>query len=363
MSRIRLRYVQQWVDGDGRIHRYFRRPGYPRVRLSGLPGSAEFMAAYQAALDSTPIPIGTTRSKPGSVAAAVASYYASSAFRDLAPPTQAARRSALEPFRRQHGDKPIGLMPRKFIEAMLDTMTAATAQGWRKALRALMQHCIRLELVREDPTLGIRLRPIRSEGHHTWTEDEIAQYEEHHPIGSKARLALALGLYTAQRRGDCIGMGPQHVRNGMLRVKQQKTRAVLTIPVHPGLQVVLDAAPGGHLTFLTTPGGKPYSARGFTQWFARMCAVAGLPPRCTFHGLRKAACRRLAEAGCSANEIAAISGHRTLKEIARYTQAADQERLARNAMARNVDATSAVKDDQFLTIQPDKSLSGLRIKR
>jgi integrase len=136
----------------------------------------------------------------------------------------------------------------------------------------------------------------------------------------------------------------------------------LTIPVHPDLQAALDATPGGHLTFLRTPGGKPYSARGFTQWFARMCAAAGLPPRCTFHGLRKAACRRLAEAACSAHEIAAISGHRTLKEIARYTSAADQGRMARKAMARNIEATPTVKDDQFFTIQADNSLSSLRKK-
>ena len=362
MTRLRLRFIQAWVDRDGRVHHYFRRAGFPRVPLPGLPGSAEFMEAYQAALRSTPEPVGIGRSKPGSVAAAVASYYASSAFRDLAPGTQAARRSALEPFRREQGDKPIGTMPRRFIAAMLDTMTPATAQGWRKALRALMQHCVKLELVREDPTLGIRLRPTRSDGHHSWSEDELAAYAAHHPIGSKARLALALGLYSAQRRGDVIRMGPQHIRNGMLRVRQQKTGAALAIPVHPDLQAALDATPGGHLTFLTTPGGKPYSGRGFTQWFARMCAAAGLPPRCTFHGLRKAACRRLAEAGCSANEIAAISGHRTLKEIARYTNAADQERLARNAMARNIEATPTVNDDQFLTIQADNALSSLRKK-
>jgi integrase len=56
------------------------------------------------------------------------------------------------------------------------------------------------------------------------------------------------------------------------------------------------------------------------------------------HGLRKAACRRLAEAGCSANEIMAISGHATMKELVRYTAAADQARLARNAMAKAVTA-------------------------
>ena len=58
--------------------------------------------------------------------------------------------------------------------------------------------------------------------------------------------------------------------------------------------------------------------------------------RCTIHGLRKAACRRLAEAGCTVHEIAAISGHATLKEVERYTKAADQARLAQAAMARTV---------------------------
>jgi hypothetical protein len=48
--------------------------------------------------------------------------------------------------------------------------------------------------------------------------------------------------------------------------------------------------------------------------------------------LRKASCRRLAEARCSANEIASISGHASLREVERYTRAADQERMARNAV-------------------------------
>ena len=40
------------------------------------------------------------------------------------------------------------------------------------------------------------------------------------------------------------------------------------------------------------------------------------------------ACRRLAEAGCSASVIAAISGHATLREVSRYAAAAEQVRLA-----------------------------------
>jgi integrase len=91
--------------------------------------------------------------------------------------------------------------------------------------------------------------------------------------------------------------------------------------------------PGGHLTFLTTAQGKSFGAASFGFWFRQRCREAGLPKHCAAHGLRKAACRRLAEAGCSANVIAAISGHATLAEVSRYTRAADQERLARDGIA------------------------------
>ena len=82
---------------------------------------------------------------------------------------------------------------------------------------------------------------------------------------------------------------------------------------------------------------------GFGAWFRKRCNEAGLSQDCSFHGLRKAACRRLAEAGCSANEIAAISGHASLREVERYTKVADQERMARNALARTNSELKTVK--------------------
>src|SRR5262249_10080785 len=199
--------------------------------------------------------------------------------------------------------------------------------------RALANHCIGVELLKDDPTLGIRLRPTNGE-FHTWSEDEIAAFEAVHPIGSRERLAFALGLYSGQRRGDVIRMGRQHIRDGVLHVKQEKTGATLAIPVHPELVAVLATVPPTQMTFLQTQYGKPFAGKSFTMWFGEACDKAGLGAECTFHGLRKAACRRLAEAGCSANEIAAISGHATLKQVAPHTTAAYQARMARTAMAR-----------------------------
>jgi integrase len=350
MTHIRLPYVQAWVDRDGRVHQYFRRPGHPRVRLRGLPGSAEFMRAYEAALEVPQIAIGAKRSKPGSVSMAIAAYFGSNDFGMLAAGTQAMRRGILERFREAHGDKPLALLPQKFIALTLSQMKPYAARNWVKALRGLMQFAVKLELCEIDPTQGIKLPRVKSDGFHTWSETEIAAFEATHPIGSEARLAFALLLYSAQRRGDVIRMGRQHVRDGVLTVRQQKTGVELAIPVHNDLAAIIAATPGENLTFLVTGRGRPYTGNFFSRAVRAWCDSAGLA-QCSAHGLRKAACRRLAEAGCSANEIAAISGHATLREVERYTKAADQARMARNAMARTSEQQMTVKPANGLTKQ------------
>jgi integrase len=95
----------------------------------------------------------------------------------------------------------------------------------------------------------------------------------------------------------------------------------------------LAPAPNSNLTFLTTAYGKPFSAAGFGNWFRDQCDAAGLH-HCSAHGLRKAAARRLAEAGCTEHEIAAITGHASLKEVQRYTKAANRTKLAVAAMKK-----------------------------
>jgi integrase len=114
------------------------------------------------------------------------------------------------------------------------------------------------------------------------------------------------------------------------------------IPITAELADAINAAaPSEHVTFLINERGGGFTAKAFGTWFTKRCKRIGLKG-CSPHGLRKAACRRLAEAGCSANEIAAISGHKSLNEVARYTRAADQARMARNALARTKMATSSV---------------------
>ena len=115
---------------------------------------------------------------------------------------------------------------------------------------------------------------------------------------------------------------------------QGKTGTKLSVPLHPDLSDALSSWPQRGERILVTTFGKSFTSNGFGNFMADKIADAGLPDRCVTHGLRKAAARLLAEAGCSANEIAAITGHRTLVEVSRYTKAADQVHLAQTAIDR-----------------------------
>jgi integrase len=237
----------------------------------------------------------------------------------------------LEHFRDEHGDKRIAVLQRQHIAALLKSKKRFAARHWLMAIRGLMKYAVEIGLRHDNPAIGVKLPSLKTEGYHAWTEPEIERFLAHQKAGTRARLALMLLLYTGQRRSDVVRMGRQHVRDGVLHVRQQKTGVELAIPLHPTLAAAIAETPAEHLTLLTTHTGKPFSAAGFGNWFRDRCNEADLP-HCSAHGLRKAAARRLAEAGCTMHEIAAITGHASLSEVQRYTKAADQARLARAAM-------------------------------
>jgi integrase len=329
------KFVHGYMDRHGKPRFYFRRAGFKKVPLPGLPWSPGFMLAYETALADQPAPVGASRVRPGTMQALALSYFASPDFRTLKPSTQQAYRWIIERFCKDHGDKSAALIRREHIVKLMAVHAEqpGAANGLRMVLRVMMKHAVEIGLREDDPTRDVRAIRVKSGGHHSWTDDEIDRFEQHHPIASRARLALALLLYTGQRRGDVIRMGAQHIRNGAIHVKQEKTGIELIIPVHPTLAAIIAAAPRDHLTFVTTNRGGPFQGSVFSRWFREQCDEAGLP-HCSAHGLRKAAARRLAEAGCTAHEIGAITGHASLTELVRYTKAADQRRLAEVAMTK-----------------------------
>jgi integrase len=339
------KYVHGFIDRHGKARWYFRRAGFKRVPLPGLPWSPEFMAAYEETLAGQPAPIGAARVKPGTLRALAVSYFASPAFRTMRPSSQRSRRSVIDRLCAQHGDKRVALLQREHVVRLLASAnTPVAGNHLRQSLRSLMQHAVEIGMRSDDPIRDVPKLPTgKGEGYHSWSEAEIEQFERRHLVGSRARLAFALLLYTGQRRSDMVRMGRQHLVNNAIWVRQQKTGREVWIPVHEALAPIL--AGSSNMTFILNERGNPYTATAFGNWFRDQCRAAGLHG-CSAHGLRKAAARRLAEAGCSAHEIAAITGHASLKEVARYTEAADRKRLAQSAMAK-VRTSSDKPDERF----------------
>ncbi|SLN77258.1 tyrosine-type recombinase/integrase [Oceanibacterium hippocampi] len=343
--RLHLPFVVRDVSRTGQVRYYFRRRPWPKVRLPDVFGSDAFMAAYHAARDGAPSAsaeaIDHRRGATGSLRWFVVGYQSSPEFRALAPSTQAARRRILDRLCEKHGHKPLAAMAprhvRKLRDERADKVEAANAIV--KALRVVFAWAVEAEpdRIERNPAADVPLLRSGSQGYHSWSIEEVERFERAHPVGTKARLALALFLYTAQRKSDVVRMGRQHVRAGWLTLTQFKGRnrapVTLSLPVLPELQAVIDASPTGDLAFLVTGFGKPFTANGFGNWFRRRCDEAGLP-HCSAHGLRKAAAARLAEAGCSEEEIKAWTGHRTSKEVTRYTRGARQKKLASAAVVR-----------------------------
>jgi integrase len=337
MALLRLKYVNEFKDRHGAVRRYFRR-GKQCVPLVGLPGSDEFMESYRAALAGLPASkqIGASRTLAGTIGAAVASYYQSAEYAALAKSTQATYRGLLEQIRGNAGDAPLASLQRRHVRAMMaskgDKTTAAN--NMLRAIRLLVKYAISMEMIEADATHGIKAIKKKSGGFHTWTEAEIKAYEKRHPVGTRARLAMDLLLYTGQRRGDVIGLGRGHIKDGQLHLTQNKTGAAVSMPVHPALAESIRRTPSGHMNFLVTSFGKPFTAAGFGNLFRQWCNEAGLPKKCSAHGLRKAMSRRLAEASATPNQIKAVTGHQTLTEVNRYTEAANKESLAKEAMRK-----------------------------
>lgn len=346
MTSIKLKHLERFVDRHGKVRYYFRRGKGPRTAIRGAPGSVVFMAAYQAALEKPlPKPAPRYRGAEGTFDRLVQEYLSSSDYQRLTLQSQMKYRSIIERFVHQEniGHRQVSEMTRLHIQKILAkrAATPAAANDVLKKLRILIHFAIDNGWRKDDPTL--RIKKYAGGEFHSWTDEEIETYERRWPIGSKERTAFGLLLFTGQRASDVAKMDWSDVSDDGIWVVQRKTKAKLLVPIHPELRTILEAWTGRRGPILPTAVSRAFSSKGMSNFMAERIDQAGLPERCVTHGLRKAAARRLAEAGCSANEIAAITGHVSLEEVARYTRAAEQKRLARSAMDRLVHGQSAIK--------------------
>jgi integrase len=268
MARVKLRYVNEFIDRHGKVRYYFRRPGSRSVKLPGMPGSIQFMDAYQAAVATVaPPPSSSKHVLHGSLTEIASGYFRSAAFANLSPGSQRLYRLALKPVLAAHGHRLVRDLPRVAARNVIEEIGATRpglANTTRAALSRIMVYAISIGERADNPFAG--LEHYRLGTHHTWTDAEINQFERHWPLGTRERLAFALLLYTGQRGGDVVKMTRNDIVDGHIRVSQDKVRKGTTnelmIPIHPALARVLQAGPVGPVVgmqqhLITDARGRP----------------------------------------------------------------------------------------------------------
>jgi integrase len=327
--KIKVENVEKFKDRHGKQRLYYRVYPGPRTPLRGPEGSPEFWEDYHVAASKY---VKKPNTNSGTIRWLCVQYFKSAAFKQLKQNTQKVRHGILDRFCLEHGEKRFSHLRPKDLMKIRDKMTdrPESANGLTKALRQLFKYAIAYDHIASNPASDVGyLKPNNPDGFHAWTLAEVEKFEATHPIGTKARLAMSILLYTGQRRGDVIGFGRQHISDGWLSFTQQKTGKAMEIPVLSVLREIIDASPKGDLTFIVTEFNRPFSSAGFGNRFRKWCDEAGLK-QCSAHGLRKAAAARLADIGCTTLEIMSITGHDSIKEVERYTRSAEQKRLAGN---------------------------------
>lgn len=281
------------------------------------------------------------------IRALLRAYEASPEWDALAPATRQQYLIYLRPWLKVAEAAPRDVTRRQILDArdaIAKTRGAGAATAFSRVTAALFAWAADRGWVDHNPAARIKSLP----GGHlpAWSEVQIAAALAGLP--EALRRVVVLALHTGQRRGDLIAMTWAAYDGASIRLRQQKTGRALTIPAHPTLKAELDAwkaARGDSVLILTSPRTCGWTAPHLSREMGKALVKIGLPAGLNVHGLRKAAARRLAEAGCSASEIAAITGHLSLSMVQLYTSSADQERLAASAVARLQLPTTSKKSE------------------
>lgn len=341
MKRRFPEHVTEFKDSRGKYRLRYRRKGLKTYYFKAPYGTKAFEAELAAcrAGETPAIDPGFDRSIPGSINDLVARYYRSSDYLGGSEMTRRKNRSILERFRDAHGAKMAANLQFEHVDAILAKKAEshpAAARNLRKQLRRLFAFAVKCRMRPDNPVEHTARIKSKSTGWHAWTEAEIAQYQAHHALGTMARLALEMYLWTGNRKTDALRLGRQHIKNGAFRITQQKTGKTLVIPIAPQLAEAIMATPNtGQLTLIVNAYGHPFASAGFGNRMRKWCDEAGLP-HCTTHGLRKAISNRMALSGAGNQGIKSVTGHSSDSEVALYTREVDQERLANETMDRLV---------------------------
>ncbi|MDH6294706.1 tyrosine-type recombinase/integrase [Agrobacterium fabrum] len=143
----------------------------------------------------------------------------------------------------------------------------------------------------------------------TWSDADVTAFEAEAP--AHMRLAIQLALWTGQRKGDLLRLTWRDFDGANLRFTQSKTKSRVLVPMGPLADVLRSQCSSGAI--LRNSRGGAWTSDGFNTSWRKCCAKAGIVDL-TFHDLRGTAITRMALAGCTVPEIAAVTGH-SLKDV------------------------------------------------
>lgn len=368
MSRNRLKsnrflppYVSRFIGQHGKVRYRFRRTGFPSGYFTADMGTEEFRTEYHAFMNPGEVakPEPAPRYKLGSIDELVTRYFADPKRLGPSEVTQSKVRAVIEDFRSGEtskgvkiGSLPVAMVTFEAIDKIVSRKLVKTGTGnktkgglhaarkLRKELIRLFNFAVRAGMIATNPAeLSGKVTMPKGqgrEGFHTWTEEEIEQYRQHHALGTRERLAMELILWTDQRRSDVVKMGRSQIKDGCIPVTQEKTDTVLWIPMAPQLLeaiVAMKPQDTSPFCFLVTKFGTAFKKESFGNFFKDACKAAGLP-HCTAHGLRKATLRRMAELEMANKTMKSLSGQSRDDTLAIYTRKANQRKLAQHAIDR-----------------------------
>ena len=344
------RYVSAYKDRHGKMRLRYRRTGIKTHYFSHPYPSTGFDAEYQ--FFQNILPGGNTERKtiPGSVDELAKLFMASTTFKGNET-TKAKKRAIIQRFlnhqstagTKRWGLRPVAGCPYIKLDNYISDLAVKQPDGRggpeaadraRKILKMMFQFAIKLQMRSDNPMEFVESTAVRTDGFHTWTETEISQYQAKHAVGTMARLALELMLWTGRRPTDASRLGRQHIDGEYLTGRASKGGKKWVLPIMPDLRQAIDAVnhPPEQLTFILNTHNVPFTSKGFGNRFAKWCDQAGLPTKCRAHGLRKAFLTRMAEASGTQQQLKAAGQHSNDREVATYVATANQKRLADQGM-------------------------------
>lgn len=322
---------------------YYRVGKGPRVRLPDY-GTEAFSEAYKACLKGEPVATirGARKPTEGTLRWLISEYKQSTHFRnEIGDMTRRRRDSIFLEMAELSGDRKLSAITERDIinarEKRAKTGAGHAANAFLKAVKPMFAYAKMRGWIDKDPARDVDFVKAKIIGHRPWEMEDVVAYEERHPVGTMANLAMRVLLFTGLRRSDAIQLGKQHLKNGKIHFRPAKTQdssgVTVTFTALPPLLEAIEATKTGDLAFLVTEIGRPFkSGASFGNWFRERCEEAGVPARA--HGLRKTGPVLAAQAGATASELMAMWGWATLAQAEHYTKSADKGILGGSAASK-----------------------------